>query len=184
VTDGGGVASTSDQDPKAPQPTAPTDPEHMPIDRIEKAESSDGQSVDALIGELLDEAHASPERRSVIRREILRSHHGPLPDGATLAEYQAVDPRLVDEVIEGAKQNRLHRYEMDRGLASTARLSLVFSAALIGLAMVAAVVLAWLGHPVVGALFGVGGLGAIIATMIRGGGEWRGRGHGGPTNPK
>lgn len=147
-----------------PQPTPGSD--------IRSAED-DSSEEDPLLGELLDDL--PPETRTQVAIAISRTHLGPLPDAQTMREYKEVDPRILDEVLEAASANRKHRYKMDLMLASSARTSLILSAALVALAICASVFLAVLGHPVVGGLLGAGGLGAIIFALIRGGGKWTGK---------
>jgi uncharacterized membrane protein len=176
LTEAEEAKNTSNQEHARVEPTGSVDHERKEIERSQAPELRGDESIDPLLVELLDEADASPAKRSLIIEAIARTHTGPLPDGATLAEYKAVDPRLLDEVIEGARDNRLHRYQMDKELANTARLSLIFVAILTLIAIAAAVVFAVLDYPWVAALFGAGGLATIVLGMLKGGGEWRGRG--------
>jgi uncharacterized membrane protein len=116
-----------------------------------------------------------PRQRTVVQRLISRSHQGPLPDPETFAAYEVVHPGAAGEILAGARENREHRFAMDRKLANTARLSLILTwAAVVGCLLIG-LVLGLKGQPVLGGMFGAGGLAPVFIGMLRGGGRWGGQ---------
>ena len=89
--------------------------------------------------------------------------------------YEAVCPGAGQQILDYAKRNQDHRFDYDRQLSGTARLSLLCTTLILLMAIVAGVYLGLNGQPVLGALLGGGGLALVLAQMLRGGGRWTGR---------
>ncbi|NJO21657.1 MAG: DUF2335 domain-containing protein [Sphingomonadales bacterium] len=139
-------------------------------------EADQGLSVQSspVAGEVLGALPPSQREAVLTMAASMYLHSGPLPDPETLAAYDAIHPGATRELLNGARDNRRHRHEMERRIAFTARLSLVLTFFLMLAALGAATWLGANGAPWLAALFGVAGIGGVVATMIRGGGNWTG----------
>lgn len=51
---------------------------------------------------------------SVMRREIVSRHTGPLPAPHTLAEYEAVLPGLAERIVNMAENEQAHRHDLEK----------------------------------------------------------------------
>jgi len=132
------------------------------------------QLREILEGELIE---GGDNPQTMARLVALFEHHsGPLPDPRTIAGYKDIDGRLVDEVVDGARENRHHRYSMDKTFARTASTSLWLTWLIVVLLIVSSIAFAALGEywPAVG--FGTIGAAPVIRNLMRGGGNWTGRG--------
>lgn len=129
----------------------------------------DSEVIEAVLEDL------PPEQATVIRKMVARMHTGPLPDPESFAMYEAVCPGAGQQILDYAKRNQDHRFDYDRQLSGTARLSLLCTTLILLMAIVAGVYLGLNGQPVLGALLGGGGLALVLAQMLRGGGRWTGR---------
>lgn len=163
----------------SPEPRDAGDP-HSAIqssaeERNAELEQIETDLAEVLEGELQD---LTPEARATLERitySLTEMWQGPLPDPGTLAGYKDLGDEVLEEVLAGARENRQHRFHMDRSLANTARLSLVLTFLFSIACLCASVLLVANDHEVVGALFGVAGVAPIANALVRGGGDWTGK---------
>ncbi len=114
-------------------------------------------------------------------RQSLQIEHSsePLPSPQALAEYKAVDPRLVDMFLTSWKNEQAHRHEMDKKLFNaqldynnktfTERKFGQVCASMISLAAFAtAGYLGYIGHQAAACIVGGGTIVSIVAIFVTG----------------
>jgi len=141
--------------------------------RVSQTSDSPDSANSVELGKILSEL--PPESRNLVFAALAKSHSGPLPDPETLAYYEQVHAGAVREILNGARETRRHRVQMDNKVANTARLSLVLTFVVVIASLLAGVFLGVQGHEALGAIFGTAGLVGVVVAMIRGGGTWTGR---------
>lgn len=148
---------------------------HLACDEGDAGPSSELDAIeeDEVIEAVLEDL--PPEKAVVIRRMVARMHTGPLPDPEAFAMYEAVCPGAGQQILDYADRNQKHRFDYDKRLSGTARLSLVCTTLVLLAAIAAGIYLGVNGQPVLGGILGAGGLGLVLLQMLRGGGRWTGR---------
>ena len=111
------------------------------------------------------------------------TYQGPLPPAAEMAAFAQVGGDFPERIMRMAEQEQQHRFEMDReqmllqkqaeeramliarANARSTAWGMVVTVLVILVVFAAVVICAYLGHPVPAAIFGAGGLAAIISAI-------------------
>ena len=99
------------------------------------------------------------------------SFRGPLPPPALLKDYDKVKPGLADTIVDMAQSEQEHRHNWEssslKAQQDDRRLGLWLGFSVTAIGILAAVVVASLGHPWVAVSALAPGLGGILAYIIR-----------------
>lgn len=133
-------------------------------------------SVTSAISDILGK-EMPPDKSAAITNlliSVTRHHHGPLPDGETIAAYSRYIPDGGNRVMAMAESAQLHRQEMDRtAMKKDCHQSLRaqwMAASVTVLFLGAAVFVVLKGHEIAGIAM-LGGLATVVSIFIYG--EWK-----------
>ena len=93
---------------------------------------------------------------------------GPLPAAEELKQYERILPGAAERILSMAKHQAAHRQALEKRDAQDQRLGIVFAFTLALVALIVGCLVVLHDHPVPGALFGLSGVGGIVATFIYG----------------
>lgn len=120
---------------------------------------------------------SEPQRAKIV--ETIASFSGPLPPPSVLAEYELIQPGLVDRIVRMAEQEQLSQRETTNALIGLEKQSLsnehqyrmrgVNAASLfVILALLVSAGLVVLGHPEAAALMALFGIGNVVTILVSG----------------
>jgi uncharacterized membrane protein len=97
---------------------------------------------------------------------------GPLPPPSILAEYNGIDPELVNRIVSMAENQAAHRRsteaELVTGSIFTQRMGMVCGVIVAMSVLIAATVMVCMNHPWPGSILGTGDLVAIVSVFVYG----------------
>ena len=93
---------------------------------------------------------------------------GPLPSPEELKQYENILPGSAERILSMAERQSEHRQFLEKRDSQDQHLGIVFAFTLALAALVAGCVVVLNGHPILGSLFGLSGVGGIVATFIYG----------------
>ena len=114
-------------------------------------------------------------------------HSGPLPPPAELEAFARISPDFPERIMRMAEQEQQHRFELDLHQTEVkkremdlservaaindrnARLGMSVSLLVVAIIMATAAYCAYQGQPWPASILGVGGMGAIVASIMCGG---------------
>ena len=90
----------------------------------------------------------------------------PLPSSEELKQYENILPGSAERILSMAERQSEHRQFLEKRDSQDQHLGIVFAFTLALAALVAGCVVVLNGHPIPGSLFGLSGVGGIVATFI------------------
>ena len=142
------------------------------IQSEKKQEISNGQGIKSANSEKSGDEHV----RQVVTQVIQSEFSGPLPPPNIIKRYEDILPGAADRILSMAENQAKHRQEIEKKMIdSEARDGLlgVCFAFILGIScIIAGIIIAFLvpqsSGAIAGSIFGVAGIGSIIATFIKG----------------
>ncbi len=129
-----------------------------------------------VLNEQEDEKIEQIVKREVVAEIRKSEFSGPIPPPSIIKGYEEVLPGAADRILSMAEEQAKHRQAMERKIVNTesrdSLLGILFAFSL-GIGCIVAAIIVVIMVPqnsgaIAGSVFGVAGIGSIIATFIRG----------------